>query len=674
MGVCRKVQRHNHRGRIDNAHKLFQHGVIKQFRGNKLLFIITALLKLVAAALAIIAAAYSCYAAYNKYRAWRNWSYFSQESETNTFIGQFNRAEIDQAVAGYVVPHSSPVDPSNKDRDEFRADTRELSFKFFVRNIENSTKSFHLLLADTGMGKTSFCLNFYIYCKKRFKDKKVALISLASGDAVKRLSTILSKSETILILDALDEDPNAAEKGRERLDEILTAAADFKTVIITCRSQYFLSDDHIPYETPLPILSPKRAGQSPTFYLTRSYISPFDQKEIHNYIAKHFPIWKPWKIKSRKKAIRLASEIPDLSYRPMLLERLPELAISKTSSTELYDLYDYMVEGWIKRESRWIKPDDLRRISYDLALYIHAGFSQNSGRISPQEIEDIAVSALGVSPSWRYLTSRSLLNRDSAGRFKFAHKSILEFLIVKLAIVDERAWAIPWTPFMKDLFISWGYTEAGKRSRKLVDKILASTNGRKNIAPLVDMWATPPVNGLPDFKRSAKRIYSYSGRRLAPVAWRGGGVDISFLKDSDTWHIIDHEFNLKWNLIGKNGKGWRGHLSTIEILRINEKNSDLSLPSYDQFVALIEALEISKRSLLDLGQKFLIADRPSKTEHLVVCVGNIENNIDKLKIVDKDRKIGTTSRRISTYSLSLVNPHGYKNRMRYRQLWLNSSF
>lgn len=234
-----------------------------------MLAVLTLIVKFLTASILFVAALWAIPTGLKKYRAWKNWIILSEEKALNTFVGQFNKLELEQAISGYVAPHCSPVDPANRDGDEFRADTREPAFSYFHRNIRESPKTYHLLLADTGMGKTSFCINFFLHAKKAFPENTVALISLASGDAVTRIKSITTKSETILILDALDEDPEASDQGKDRLFSILKLSADFRSVIITCRSQYFLSDDHIPYETPLPVMGPNKVGQSATFHLTR---------------------------------------------------------------------------------------------------------------------------------------------------------------------------------------------------------------------------------------------------------------------------------------------------------------------------------------------------------------------------------------------------------------------
>ena len=632
-----------------------------------MLTLFTLISKFIAAVFVLIGSFWAIPTALKKYRAWKNWSIISQEKISNTFVGQFNKLELEQAISGYVNPHCSPVDPTNRDGDEFRADTRESAFSYFCRNIKESPKAYHLLLADTGMGKTSFCINFYLFAKKSFPEKSVALISLASGDAISRIGSITTKSETILILDALDEDPEAINEGRERLFSILKLSADFRAVIITCRSQYFLSDDHIPYETPLPVMGPKKAGQSATFHLTRSYLTPFNESEISKYISKHFPLWKPWKLAARNRAEKLAKEIPDLAYRPMLLERLPELATTKASSTELFDLYDHMVEGWIKRESRWISPDDLRSVSYELALFIYKNLPEGNGRISPDQIEEIAKSSLGKNPSWKSLTSRSLLNRDSLGRYKFSHRSILEFLIVKLALFDVRGRQVRWTEFMKDLFISWGHSNHGKANCEIAHEILTSEDGRKNISPIVDSWAAPASFGVPDFKRCTKRLISYSGRRLAPATWRSSSMTSTLRDDSEIWAITDHEFGLDWNFIDRQS-GFHNGLQIVEIMKVHYGDSPYHLPSYDQFICFVEGVYHTDLSLILPSDKFVIADGMSKTEFIFLSLSsNISGNH---RIIDKDRKISTVPFKISTFRSSLISNHGKPSRIKFRPLWL----
>ena len=637
-----------------------------------MLIAITILLKFFGALLALTAATISVLSAISKFQTYRKRLSLIEDENAGIFLAQFNTTEIDQAISGYIVPHCSPSDPSNRDGEEFLADTRESIFNFLDRTIQHLTRSYHLLLADTGMGKTAFCINYFYHARKTFKLSNVCLISLSSGDAPERIRDIPNKSNCILIADALDEDPKSLESGRDRMFEILTSAADFKFVLLTCRSQYFLADDSIPRETPLPILIPRKLGQSQNFSLVRSYISPFDKNEIRKYISKHFPIWKPWKLSIRFKAHALAEEIPDLAYRPMLLERLPEIVTDDQKSKELYDLYDLMVEGWIQREGRWINTNNLRSVSYELALYIYSRHSENSGRITAEEIGQVAIDMLGLNPDWKHLTSRSLLNRDSKGRFKFAHKSILEFLLVKLAISgDDRPTSFAWTPFMKELFVSWGHSSAGKKGAPRAKNILKSAQGRKNVAPLYDVWAAPASAGLPDFKRSSLRRTTHTGTRMAPTAWRSSSMEITALENKSGWIVFDNDFHLTWFIVN-NELFNRDGIDTkfIDVMKLFDENENYKIPSYDQIISLAEGIHPKHDYLLPSGSLHIVADKPSNREYLLVSFDVRLDGNHHLKSVDKDRKISGTKRLINSYIVGTSISLHYARSLRVRQVWI----
>lgn len=233
--------------------------------------------------------------AWKKYKTWKKRKILVENEYAGKFLSQFNKKEIEAHISGYVVPKCAPSDPTHKDGEEHLADIRENIFEYMDKNIQLVERSYHLLLADTGMGKTMFCLNYFAHASKKFPDQNFCLVSLSSDSSERVISNVANKSETILIADALDEDPKAFGRGRNRLKEILEIASDFKCVIVTCRSQYFLSDDSIPRETPLARLVPRQLGQSPTFALVRSYISPFSPQEIDQYLSKHFPLWAFWR-------------------------------------------------------------------------------------------------------------------------------------------------------------------------------------------------------------------------------------------------------------------------------------------------------------------------------------------------------------------------------------------
>ncbi len=634
-----------------------------------------AIATIAAFALSLVVGIFGIRAARVKFRFYQQRNKLLKDENAQSFINQFNKDEVTEAISNYVKPYCSPSDPANKDGDEFLADTRENIFQYMDRVIATSSKSYNLIMADSGMGKTSFCLNYYSYRNENFKDYNVSLFSLSNGDVDNKIFAVNDKSSTILILDAFDEDPRSIADGRSHLDRLIQKCADFRCVIITCRSQYFLGDDYIPRETPLAILIPRKLGQSQNFSLVRSYISPFDGRQIDKYINKHFPFWKVWRLDRRNRAKLLAQRIPDLAHRPMLLERLPELARTKDTSPELYELYNLLVDGWCGREARWIKPENLKSVSFELAIHIYANAMQDGARIAADEIDRVAKRVLGESPEWQHLRSRSLLNRDSSGRFKFAHRSILEFLLVRMTVEgDNRPLDYPWTDFMKELLVSWGHANSSPEASARAKEVLAMPQARRNVAPLFDMWASRGVSGLPNFKILAARHKTANGVRLAPPSWRSASIEIGPLPDNAGWRIFDAEFNLLWELIDNSEFLRQGIPEKIkDIANIIEVNKSLVLPSYDQFISLVEGLHIAGYDhLIPDGDNFVISDSPEKAAYLVVRLGPVVPSGTGLRVIDRERRIGTTSRSISCYLTGWRVARNYSTSIRARQLWLRS--
>lgn len=638
------------------------------------MFLISRILVAGAAAIVAIAASiFSARAAWAKFKFYKQRNKLLKDEQAHSFISQFNKDEIIEAIANYVRPHCSPSDPANKDGEEYLADTRENIFDYMDRVIKTGNKTYNLILADSGMGKTSFCLNYYHHCTLNHSNYQISLLSLSNGDVDNRISSIINKSKTILILDAFDEDPRALSDGRSHLNRLLQRCADFKCVIITCRSQYFLGDDYIPRETPLAIVAPRKIGQSQNFTLIRSYISPFDANQIRKYIDRHFPIWKVWKLDRRRRAFDLAAQIPDLAHRPMLLERLPELAQAKDTSAELYELYGLLVDGWCEREARWIKPKNLETVSFELAIHIYGNAMQEGARIHADEIVRIAEGVLRENPEWEHLRSRSLLNRDSSGRFKFAHRSILEYLLVRMTVRgDNRPLDYPWTDFMKELFVSWGHANPSSEASARALAILATPQARRNVAPLFDMWASRGVAGYPDFRTLAARHRTANGVRLAPPSWRSASIEVQQLSDNSGWKISDPEYNLVWKLIN-NDEFLRLEIPETlgDIIKIDRKNDELFIPSYDQFLSLVEGLYISGQDhIIPDDDNFLISDSPEKSAYLLVRLGRNQSSHDALRLVDRDRKIGITKRHIWCYSTGPHISRRYSSSLLVRQLWL----
>lgn len=631
--------------------------------------------RLLIVAVGLIAGTIGLMAAVTRLKTARKKKALLESEFSDRFVKQFNDKELRRFLSGYIIPHCSPSDPANKEGEEYLADLRESIFTYMDRSIESASKSYHLLLADTGMGKTTFCLNYLAHARRCFPDLNIAIVSMAGKSFENHVRSIGNKSDTILIADAFDEDPKGWGRGRDRLSDFLEMAEDFRCVIMTCRSQYFLSDDTIPRETPLALLVPRSLNQTRNYSLIRSYISPFSPKEIDAYIDRHFPLLYFWRLGKRRRAKSLVESIPDLAHRPMLLERLPELARTTTKSREIFDLYETLVEGWLARESRWINEDRLRSVSLELAVHMYRDFATRRGRLKPDEIHHIAVSRIGDSPHWDHLTARSLLNRDSRGYFKFAHKSIMEFLVVKAACDgDDRAFSTEWTSFMKELFISWGHSEAGKGMWERAQEMLRSEQGRSNITPLYDSLDLVAVRGLPDFKRCGERRRTSTGARIAPASWRSSAIDVFNKEGRGVITVYDAEFALRWTYLPTKMEGLDYiPVRLLDALNFLDGKPQYRLPSYEQFICLVEGLYRVDREIIPDGKLFLVGDKRAKYEHLLVQINADVTESPHLHALDKQRRITGTSIYVNCYEAGLKISHSYATDIFVEQLYIEDS-
>ena len=231
---------------------------------------------------------------------------------------------------------------------------------------------------------------------------------------------------TILLLDGFDEDKYAVEDYVNRLIEICNETELFYKVIITCRTQFFSDSDS----------EPKYVGGKIKFGIGKKsvvfrkyYISPFNDKEVDLYLKKKYNIFfERNKIKCSKKII---TNSPKLMVRPMLLAYIDDLIIDKTRNYDYaYKIYSELVSKWIERES----------INNKLLYVFSEKIAENMFLHRTIYIEEREIEALCKKYNIQIKTveakSRSLLNRNTNGKYKFAHRSILEYFIAVKAYND----------------------------------------------------------------------------------------------------------------------------------------------------------------------------------------------------------------------------------------------
>ncbi len=338
----------------------------------------------------------------------------------------FNREEIQRAIGIYIPTQCQNVDPAAAEEPArvHAFAVRQKLIPFFIKKVfrEKKEEKYYLVLADSGMGKTTFMINLFLkYTRKRFKTGGIVLVPLGHPKADEKIDTVNDKPRTILLLDAFDEDSKAARDYKARIQEIIDKTLDFQAVIITSRTQFFPTDPDIPQETGLY----KFGGAKGEHRFYRLYILPFTEGEVRRYLRRLYPFYLWFK---RCKARAIVAKSPYLMVRPMLLANIRDLMAGRSDYRFTYEIYAEMVERWIQRE-RVKDKAELRKFSEVLARDMYENQQARGGLFIPLDQVGRFAGEHGIRLEELEMRSRSLLNRSAEGKYKFAHKSILEYLL-----------------------------------------------------------------------------------------------------------------------------------------------------------------------------------------------------------------------------------------------------
>lgn len=142
-----------------------------------------------------------------------------------------------------------------------------------------------MILADSGMGKSALLHKYYGYhwaFSKRSSRFKLVVVPLNRRDVAALIDRIPARerSETVLFLDALDEDREAIADYTKRLQEIADLTATFPCVVVTCRTQFFLrdADIHIPGKSQQTSYTQGFGERAPVAF-KKLYLSPFSSAQ-----------------------------------------------------------------------------------------------------------------------------------------------------------------------------------------------------------------------------------------------------------------------------------------------------------------------------------------------------------------------------------------------------------
>jgi hypothetical protein len=428
----------------------------------------------------------------------------------------FSPTDVDRATRYYIPTRFQNVSPSADDepgKGHLAAAKQPLMPLFLNESFHraHADTKYYLILADTGMGKTTFLINLYLrYVSKPINNlisrsslPKMRLFPLGSPDIWSDINEIEDKRNTILLLDAFDEEVIPGDDYVARMNSIIQATTEFDHVVITCRTQFFPTDREIPDDTGYATFG----GEQETYRFQRIYLSVFDERDIKRYLQKRFPLWKPRK---RKRSLQLVKKIPDLVMRPLLLTYINDLVEVESAFENTYEIYDVLIDKWVQRESkkRGIRKKYgteseyaglLLRFSQDLAVDLYMNRERRGGYFitrdevisDPRGLQIVDATDYGMSDL--EIRSKSLLNRNADGQYKFSHKSILEFFLAK-ELVSNPAFRLNFD------FSGMSFT------RKLYREMTSEFRGVAGVAWLDNKETYPLTDLTPDDFHLVRRL------------------------------------------------------------------------------------------------------------------------------------------------------------------------
>ena len=299
-----------------------------------------------------------------------------------------------------------------------------------VQKKDNIDKKRYIIMGGSGMGKSTFSAALFYKYVQIEKSKKnptpIFIKSLSNPNVIEDIQDLCrtNTEQSIIILDALDENIDAAQDINAFMDKLEAVTRGFRIVIITCRTQFFENEEIEPDRLKIKITGASKR----TLEYQKVFISPFTVGEAKKYLRKKFGL----RIKDYYKATRISKRCWDVLSRPMILSFVDDLMeLDNIKSLTAAEIYSKIIDKWFDREIEFqdVEKTDLFSFSKKISLYMYNKWLESkSPFIAPSEYQHF-LNEFRFDKSPYSFRARSLINRTSGGAIKFAHKSFWEFFL-----------------------------------------------------------------------------------------------------------------------------------------------------------------------------------------------------------------------------------------------------
>lgn len=443
--------------------------------------------------------------------------------------------------------------------------------------LDSPHPRFALILGDVGTGKT-FLL--HELARRMAKDKHPAtpvLVELRALEKAHSLNPLLAQhlakadvgridlsafrymlaeGRMALLFDGFDELALRVsyERALEHFATVAQAAEGNAKVVVTSRTQHFLTDTEVKKELA------RRAEVLPGYRLFK--LLPFDKAQIRRFLVKRLGSEE-----GAEERLQLLAQVRDLlglSENPRMLSFIAEIPVEELRAAEKRDkkitsatLYGILISRWLNGEYARANPEgapdgltleQLWAGAVELARLLWTRI-ERSVRISdlPAALLQAVQAATERPPvdaeeTRHQLGSGSLLVRDEHGSFSFLHQSILEWLIAREAARDVRQGGASgllvtneMSALMADFFADLAGPDPALRWARKALEGEAEEAAKKNANLVLRRIGTPPkqpARGI-DFAGQDLSGQDFSGQDLRGASFRRANLRNATLSNAD---------------------------------------------------------------------------------------------------------------------------------------------